>query len=167
MDYGHAKYLDVLQGQRATITKALERLEHRTAEVGFSVSLPHDRLTYLQVLYQHEQWFTWVRECQNEEEENRDKEQKKVKMEAALFKRHWKSAQQRLKESKAKEDKKRQDAFLEKVYKERMAEQETEESDDMGWDPIEDVLEENRGSFIGKFSFPILCLHCSRQKQRH
>jgi len=36
MDYGHAKYLDVLQGQKATIAKALERLEHRTAEVRIS-----------------------------------------------------------------------------------------------------------------------------------
>jgi hypothetical protein len=211
MDYGHAKYLDVLQGQKATITKALERLEHRTAEVRFSMSLLCGHLICVQVLYQHEQWFTWVRECQNDEEENREKEQKKVKMEAALFKRHvrnipehfdskfaqfaalipllnlpeplghskralkpakslcaslpsstnsetlqWKAAQQRLKESKAKEDKKRQDAFLEKVYKERLAEQEqeTEDSDDTDWDPIEEVLEDNRGSFIGKLSFP-------------
>ena len=40
---------------------------------------------------------------------------------------------------------------MEKVYKERLAEQETEEedSDDMDWDPIEDVLEDNRGNFIG------------------
>jgi hypothetical protein len=33
MDYGHEKYLDVLQGQKATTAKALERLERRTAEV--------------------------------------------------------------------------------------------------------------------------------------
>jgi len=93
-----------------------------------------------------------VRECQNDEEENREKEQKKVKMEAALFKRHWKASQQRLKESKTKEDKKRQDAYLEKVYKERLAEREAEDPDDMYWDPIEDVLEDNRGSFIGQLS---------------
>jgi hypothetical protein len=36
MDYGHEKFLDVLQGQKATIAKALERLEHRTAEVMYS-----------------------------------------------------------------------------------------------------------------------------------
>jgi hypothetical protein len=102
------------------------------------------------VLYKHEQWFNWVRECQTEEEENREKEQKKVKMEAALFKRHWKAAQQRLKDFKTKEDKKRQDAYLEKVYKERLAEQEAEDdSDDMDWDLIDDVLEGNRGNFAG------------------
>ncbi|KAG9239309.1 hypothetical protein BJ875DRAFT_501529 [Amylocarpus encephaloides] len=43
MNYGHEKYLDILQGQKATITKALERLERRTAEV----------------LYKKEQWFNW------------------------------------------------------------------------------------------------------------
>lgn len=70
-------------------------------------------------------------------------------MEAALFKRHWKSAQQRLKDSKAREDKKRQDAYLEKVYKERMSEQDTKDSE-MNWDPIENVLDDNRGSFVGE-----------------
>jgi hypothetical protein len=39
MDYGHVKYLDALQGQKAIITKALERLEHRTAEVSQVFSL--------------------------------------------------------------------------------------------------------------------------------
>ncbi|TVY87687.1 hypothetical protein LAWI1_G006032 [Lachnellula willkommii] len=141
MDYGHSKYLDSLLGQKATITQALERLERRTAEANAPQSL---------VLYKHEQWFKWVRECQNEEEESREKEQQKVKKEAALFKRHWKAAQHRMRDFKAKEDKKRQDAYLEKVYKERLAEQETEEedSDDMDWDPIEDVLEDNRGNFV-------------------
>lgn len=102
-------------------------------------------------MYKHEQWFNWVRQCQNEEEENRDKEQKKVKQEAALFKRHWKAAEQRMREYRAKEDKKRQNAFLDKIYKERLAEQDTEDDSDMDWDPIEDVLEDNRGNFIGKY----------------
>ncbi|CZR66639.1 uncharacterized protein PAC_16540 [Phialocephala subalpina] len=92
MDYGHGKFLDSLQGQKASTIKALERLERRTADV----------------LYQRQNWFSWVRECQDEEEKTRDKEQKKVKVEAAM----------------AKEDKLRQDAFLEQVYKERMAEKE-------------------------------------------
>lgn len=71
-------------------------------------------------------------------------------MEAALFRRHWKSAQMRMKDSKAKEDKKKQDAYLEQVYKERLAQRETEgDDDDMDWDPIEDVLEDSRGSFVG------------------
>ena len=56
-----------------------------------------------------------------------------------------------MRDFKAKEDMKRQDAYLEKVYKERLAEQETEDEDfdDIDWDPIEDVLEDNRGNFVG------------------
>ena len=99
------------------------------------------------MLYKNEQWFNWVRDCQLEEEETRDKEAKKVKMEAALWKRHWKATEERMKQYRAKEDKKRQDAFLEKVYKERLAEQEAE--DDSDWDPIEDVLEDTRHNYIG------------------
>jgi hypothetical protein len=39
---------------------------------------------------------------------------------------------------------------LEQVYKERLAQQEAEgDDDDMDWDPIEDVLEDSRGSFVG------------------
>ena len=44
-----------------------------------------------------------------------------------------------------------QDAFLEKVYNERLAELE-EDDDDSDWDPIEDVLEDGRGNFLGAFS---------------
>ncbi|EHK97021.1 hypothetical protein M7I_7276 [Glarea lozoyensis 74030] len=132
MDYGHEKYLDVLQGQKATIAKALERLERRTAEV----------------LYKTEKWFEWVQGCQMEEEQNREKEQKKVKMEAALWKRHWKATEQRMREHRAKEDKQRQDAFLEKVYKERLAERDAEDESDIDWDPIEGVLEDSRGNYI-------------------
>jgi hypothetical protein len=56
---------------------------------------------------------------------------------------------------KAKEDKMRQDAYLEQVYKERVAEKERNgadgetDDDEMDWDPIEDVLEDNRGSYLG------------------
>jgi hypothetical protein len=107
------------------------------------------------VLYKQQKWYTWVRECQDEEEKSRDKEQKKVKMEAAMFRRHWKAAQLRARDMKAKEDKMRQDAFLEMVYKESLAARERNgedgdgEDDDMDWDPIEDVLEDNRGSYLG------------------
>jgi len=54
-----------------------------------------------------------------------------------------------------REDRKKQDAFLEKVYKERLAQQEEEEEDESeDWDPIEDVLEDSRGSFIGNHRSP-------------
>jgi len=132
-DYGHAKFLDQLKNERATVTKALERIERRTAEI----------------LYKNRKWFKWVRQCQDDDEAHREKEQKKVKQEAALFRRHWKEVQQRLKGKRAKEDKKKQDTFLEKVYKERLAQQQDDEEDDSDWDPIDDVIEDNRGNFVG------------------
>lgn len=107
-DYGHEKYLEGLQSQKGTVIRALERLERRTAEV----------------IYGEQKWYNWVRECQDEEERGREKVREKVKMEAAMFKRHWKAAQLRAKDVKAKEDKMRQDAYLEQVYKERLAEKE-------------------------------------------
>ena len=131
-DYGHEKFLNQLQNDRVTVTRALERIERRTAEI----------------LYQKQKWFKWVRQCQDEEEAHREKEQKRVKQEAALFRRHWKEFQQRLKNLRAKEDQKKQDALLEEMYKKRLAEQE-EDEDESDWDPIEDVLEDNRGNFIG------------------
>jgi hypothetical protein len=131
-DYGHAKYLDHLLNQRAIVIKALERIERRTAEI----------------LYKNQKWFKWVRQCQDDEEATRDKEQKKLKREAALFKRHWKEVQQRMNGLRAKEEQKKQDALLEKAYKERLAQQDGEDGD-FDWDPIEDILEDNRGNYIG------------------
>lgn len=109
-----------------------------------------------------------MRECQDEEERGREKEREKVKMEAALFKRHWKAAQLRARDLKAKEDKMRQDSYLEQAYKERLAEKERNgeggetEDDEMDWDPIEDVLEDSRGSYLGMFpaQIPFHCLEC-------
>ena len=88
-----------------------------------------------------------------------------------MFKRHWKAAQLRARDAKAKEDKMRQDAYLEQVYKERLAEKERNgegedtEDDEMDWDPIEDVLEDNRGSYLGMLrirpfsQIPLYCPH--------
>jgi len=138
IDYGHKRFLDGLVDQRRIVGRALERLERRSGEV----------------LYKQKKWYSWVRECQDEEEKHKDKEQKKVKQEAAMFKRHWKAAQLRMRDLKAKEDKKRQDAFLDQVYMERLKEMEkngTLDDDEIDWDPIEDVLEDNRGSYIGKY----------------
>ncbi len=135
-DYGHAKYLDQLQNERAIVNRALERIERRTAEI----------------LYKKHKWFKWVRQCQDEEEAHRDKEQKKVKLEAALFRRHCKEIQQRMKQLRAREEQKMQDAFLEKAYQERLAEHEDDDGDDFDWDPIDDVLEDQRGKYIGMLS---------------
>ncbi|ESZ95248.1 hypothetical protein SBOR_4360 [Sclerotinia borealis F-4128] len=134
MDYGHAKFLDQLTHQKAYVTKALERLERRTAEI----------------LYRNQQWFKWVRECQDNEEAHREKEQKKIKQEAQLWQRNWQQAKQIMEEKMRREEKKKQDTFLEKIYKEKMKEVEENEGteDDMDWDPIEDELEDGRGNFI-------------------
>jgi hypothetical protein len=137
-DYGHAKFLEHLQSQKGTVVRALERLERRTADV----------------LFREEKWYSWVRECQDEEDRGREKEREKVRMEAAMFKRHWKAAQLRARDAKAKEDKMRQDAYLEQTYKESLAlkegngEEHDTDDDAMDWDPIEDVLEDNRGSYL-------------------
>lgn len=131
MDYGHQSYLDILANRRHIVLRALEKLERRTAEV----------------LYEKEKWFKWVRKVQEDDETNREKEQKKVKLEAAMFKRHWKKMQTRIKAQREKEEKRRQDIFLEEAYQERVKAMSLED-DDEKWDPIEDVVKDERGQYI-------------------
>ncbi|OQV00840.1 hypothetical protein CLAIMM_06285 [Cladophialophora immunda] len=131
MDYGHAKYLNTLITQKLTVQKALVRLTQRLAEV----------------LYQQRKWFKWARECQEEEEKQRENEQKKIKHEAALFRRQAKRLEARIRELRAKEDSRRQEEYLESVYQESLANQ-SAESDDEAWDPIEDIMENERGTYI-------------------
>ncbi|KAK4095743.1 hypothetical protein N658DRAFT_511804 [Parathielavia hyrcaniae] len=128
MDYGHKAYLDKLVNTRHSVLKALENLERRTA----------------QLLYEKERWYSWVRQLQDDEDQNREKEQKKVKLEAALFRRHWHEMEARLAAAREKEDRERQEAYLDEVWKERMA----AESDDGAWDPIEDMVEEDRQRYL-------------------
>ncbi|RMJ18640.1 hypothetical protein CDV36_001764 [Fusarium kuroshium] len=130
VDYSHQAYIDKLISQRHIVLKAMQRAEKRTT----------------QVLYQKEQWFSWVREVQEEEEANDEKEQKKVKQEAALFKRHVKKLEGRLAKMRQKEEQKRQDAYLEDAYRERMAM--AAEGDDEAWDPIEDMEHLKRNRYI-------------------
>ncbi|KAI1465116.1 uncharacterized protein F4812DRAFT_452528 [Daldinia caldariorum] len=132
MDYGHQAYLDILSNRRHIVLRALERLETRT----------------VQVLYEKEKWYKWVREVQQEEEATREKESKKVKLEAAMFKRHWKKMQSRLRTQREKEEKQRQDAYLETVYKERMSISDDSEDDVEMWDPIEDVVDDERSRYV-------------------
>ncbi|PGH03249.1 hypothetical protein AJ80_08714 [Polytolypa hystricis UAMH7299] len=110
-----------------TVTRALERVTQRTAVV----------------LYKKRQWFQWVRQCQEEYERNRENEKKKVKREAALFKRQVRNVERRMKELREKEEVRRQEEVLEMVYQERVK-SEAEE-----WDPIEDVMGKESGVFIG------------------
>ncbi|RSM20261.1 hypothetical protein CDV31_000755 [Fusarium ambrosium] len=116
VDYGHQAYIDKLISQRHIVLKAMQRAEKRTT----------------QVLYQKEQWFSWVREVQEEEEANDEKERQTG--------------------SCTKEEQKRQDAYLEDAYRERMAM--AAEEDDEAWDPIEDMehLKRNRYIYLIKYS---------------
>ena len=128
LDYGHQRYLDDLSNRKFIVVRALERLERRTAEV----------------LYKKHKWFSWVRQVQDLEETQRESEKKRVKKEAALFKRHVRDRQLRMRDLRAREDAKRSEAYLEEAYKERMS----EEEEDAHWDPIEDVIEDERGNYV-------------------
>ena len=120
-------YLDNLQNQKFIVNHALEQLERRKAAI----------------LYEKENWFQWVRERQDEEEAQRENEKKKIRREAALWKRHWKLFQSRMKTLSERENEKRQDEFLSQAYNERISAEEAEM-----WDPIEDLVEDERGSYL-------------------
>ena len=128
-DYGHQHYIDNLQNQRHITLRAMESLEKRTAEV----------------LFLQQEWFQWARELQDEEEKSRDNEKKKMKQEAIMFKRYWSKLEARAMESKKKEDLEHQEEFLEEAYQEQMS---LKEDEDVDWDPIEDVVENERATYI-------------------
>ena len=131
MDYGHKAYLDHLISREQAVHKALESLERRSAVI----------------IFRKEKWFDWVRKEQEEEEENREMEvKKKLKLEHALFRRHWGDMRARLEAARKKEEKKRQEAYLEEVWRERMAAAGSSESD-IDWDPIEDIYRDDRARF--------------------
>ncbi|WZH49461.1 Mfs allantoate protein [Fusarium acuminatum] len=129
-DYGHQAYIDKLISHRHITYLALGRARKR----------------YITLLYEKEQWYSWVRNAQDEEEVNREKEQKKIKQEAALFKRHMKQLEARHAVMREKEQQKLQDAFLEDAYRERMTMK--DDSDDEAWDPIEDLEDDKRNRYI-------------------
>jgi AcrR family transcriptional regulator len=132
MDYGHKAYLDKLVTRHQAVQKALGSLERRTAEL----------------VFKKEKWYDWVSKAQDEEEANREKEQQKVKLEADLFRRHWRGMEARLKAAREREEKRRQEAYLEEVWRERMASQDSSDESDTDWDPIEDVYQDNREKFL-------------------
>ncbi|UKZ52655.1 hypothetical protein TrVGV298_006436 [Trichoderma virens] len=132
LDFGHQSYLDKLSSNRHIILRSLERLEKRTADV----------------LYQKEQWFAWVRQAQEDEEATRDKEQKKIKQEAALFKRHRDKLQARLEQARREEEQRSQDAYLEAAFRERMDMSADEWENDEAWDPIKDTDHDKRNQYI-------------------
>ncbi|KAL8731009.1 MAG: hypothetical protein Q9166_003660 [cf. Caloplaca sp. 2 TL-2023] len=80
----------------------------------------------------------------NEEEITRENEKKKIRKEVALLKRYFKDVQARTQDLRAKEDLKRQETYLDEAYTTRLPEEEQEAE----WDPIEDVIEDERGNYI-------------------
>ncbi|KAI0197641.1 hypothetical protein F4808DRAFT_473678 [Astrocystis sublimbata] len=132
LDYGHQAYLDTLSNRRHIVFRALERAVKRIAEV----------------LYAKEKWFQWVEEVQHREESNREKEAKKVKLETAMFKRHWDKLQTHLRAQREKEEKQRQEAFLETAYQERIGAAARSDEDAEMWDPIEDFIAEERFRYV-------------------
>lgn len=85
-----------------------------------------------------------MRQYQDNEETARENKKKKVKKEAALFKRHIREVQARMRELRTKEDLKRQEAYLDEACNERLSKEEQEAE----WDPIEDVIKDERGNFV-------------------
>lgn len=96
-----------------------------------------------EVIFNRQKWFEWVRERQREEETQRDNEKKKIKREAALFKRHARQIDLRTKGLKIKEDQRRQEEYLNEAYVTRLTLE-----DEARWDPIEDVVEDERGYYV-------------------
>jgi hypothetical protein len=128
-DYGHEKFLAQLQSEKHTVTRALERLGRRTADL----------------LYKQQRWFNWVRQCQDDEESQREKESMKVKLEAQLFRRHQKEVFRHQNEVRAREKLKREEAFLDELYTQRLSEMTEAEQEE--WDPVQDVAEDERGNY--------------------
>lgn len=85
-----------------------------------------------------------MRQRQDEEEAQRDSEQKRIKQEAALFERHWRQHKLHMQELRMKENMKRQEEFLDEAYRERMS----LEEDEVRWDPIDDVVEDEHGKLV-------------------
>lgn len=130
MDYGHEKFLTKLQNDKHVMSRALERLMKRTAEV----------------THKKKEWLEWVQDRQNEEEIQRETESKKAKLEALLFKRHQKEMARNQQEVKAREAKKREEDYLQEAYENRLSQMTDEEQDD--WDPIYDIFGYERENYV-------------------
>lgn len=132
-DYGHEKYLNSLITEKKVVTGALQRC--------------YQRMAYL--AHQKQKWFMWAKECQKEEE------QKKIKREAALFRRRATELDRLMRERCAKEDIRKQEEFLLQTYEKSIAERGEGDVDGDGeeWDPIGDVLDDERATYIALIKY--------------
>jgi hypothetical protein len=97
-------------------------------------------------MYKQKQWYDWVKKCQEKEEQQRDTESRKVKLESMLFRRHQKEVDRHQREVRAREDKKREEEFLDQVYTQRLSAMSEQEQDD--WDPVKDVFGYERDNYV-------------------
>lgn len=100
-----------------------------------------------------------MRQRQNEEEDERAAQAAQVKKEAAMFKRYRKELERRTKELKRKEDLKRQEEYLNKAYAERLS----QEDEDEEWDPVDDAIEDERGTYIDLIKFFLMLKDSSEE----
>jgi hypothetical protein len=121
--------------------KALQKLGRRAATV----------------MYEQKQWFTWIKQCQEKEDEEAENESKKVKLESLLFKRHQKEIYRHRREMRSRENGKRHEQYLNKVYIQRISEMSEEEQDE--WDPIQDVYGYEKENYMDLIKFFLMLDH--------
>jgi hypothetical protein len=110
-DFGHQGYLDKLKTGRNLLTTVVGRIERRM----------------MQLKYDKEHWYAWIRKLQMEEEKRSEAEKKRVKAAAELEKKH----QATLAALKGDEEKN-----LEELEKEEV------------WDPVEHTIGEIRMGYV-------------------
>lgn len=120
LDFGHQAYLDRLRSSRTIDVQALHRLEKRMMDVS----------------YRKTQWYAWVESLQTEADGKSEAEKKKVRAEAALFKKHQMNVN-----GFREEEESRQNSELEKA--------------DV-WDPIESVIQTTRAGYIALIRLLVL-----------
>jgi hypothetical protein len=129
LDYGHQNHINQLASQKNAVLRALGRLVRRIIELS----------------YKKQEWFKWIAELEAEAEKQHEAEKKKVKREAALFSRHRAEAEARAQAARHRKEEQQQQEFLQKAWEER---QNLEESYDEQWDPIEDMIHDQRERYI-------------------
>jgi hypothetical protein len=117
------------------MVKALEKLGKRAAAV----------------MYEQKQWFSWVKQCQEKEDEEAESEGKKVKLESLLFKRHQKEIDRHQREMRSRENKKRQEQYLNNVYAKSLSQMSIEEQKE--WDPTQDVYGYEKDNYVELIKF--------------
>lgn len=107
----------------------------------------HRRTT--NVRHKQKKWYRFVKERQEEEDANQEKEVVQIRREALLFKRYAKELEVRRQRNQRREDKKRQDAFLDAAYEERKRQDgEVWEDSCEEWDPIEEIMKGEREDLV-------------------